>query len=920
MKFRICETIVICQKHSTNLVRYFGQKAFVFALMLLTWSQAKAQLFEPGFLINGKSYPGAILEKLERGQAIFDIGKEKKIRASLVDLKKSELEIICRKVLESIETMGAAEKKKLFANLKSRSWLIDGKRLKAKLTTADHMITIEYRTSRNSRLTNRKVSVVQMSRNDLVYVLRSIGTSYRPPADAKPVAKGGLKEFRLRPTEKGSAFQAVRLDRESLTIVSIDSNKKMAWYSAKDGKLLQSKQMDSKIESYHLGPKGRWIITTSPSEDKNRSVTTELWSTRSGEKLRQFRGTAKSVSFDPSGNTIAVLQNLDFPGADRDKVRQRMVFWNLEKNSEFKWDTVTGIVTEPCEQIVLSPNARWLFQIDQMGNFMLREVRTKNELKLDVARLTRFPDSDGVLFSPDSQSILFSRQGVHHVFDLERKRMIEKFKTDADQLSKFSRFFGKENEYLFGRGEKGKLAVWDRKSGKLVTWIAHRDGVDCAEVSPDGKYLITTNLEGMETFVWDLGDRKKVAALKPSLLRTKPIQELKFGRKNQRIFCSSGIQVECYNLNALIEEYKNRLVAAKGDDKKGPAAKKPILVGKNSDHRRKAALRPLPAEANGLAIWRSKPLDRDDLNEETNYRVLWQYATNSVVALNFFARAGSQKDFETLGQTEMAGVYATGWPNTNGFGRASQKNPAEITFVQYEKPIDIESLKKLLSKKFRGDGIVERTVDEKTFLVSENGKFAVYMPSPNSMHFSTQVEAIKKLVVDDELEPSKLAAQAIVATQSNQLFIHVDRKVIRTYSLFLYSVSSPPEDSEHVPEEYKEWAQELTPTILLLNGNVTQVSAWVDKERIQIMLECDDEANAKKLREKLPKFLKLAICWFRLFLFENPEEATASCETLFDSIQLERKDDQITFELSQKALSKFLGEIEKLKSKHFFEP
>jgi WD40 repeat protein/DNA-binding SARP family transcriptional activator len=174
------------------------------------------------------------------------------------------------------------------------------------------------------------------------------------------------------------------------------------------------------------------------------------------------------------------------------------------------WKVATGEIVgtfdvpNGCMESKLSPDGKLLAAACRDGLVHVWDLGTRQEVRRFDHQATVNPR---VRFSPDGKQLLTAGVGtVAKLWDFGSGQLLREFvPTGTTQSATMGVAFTPDGKQIVTGGQDGALRLWDLASGSLVRqYTGHTDWAWGVDISPDGKYLVSSSLDSGGARLWDL--------------------------------------------------------------------------------------------------------------------------------------------------------------------------------------------------------------------------------------------------------------------------------------------------------------------------------------------------------------------------------------------------------------------------------
>lgn len=326
------------------------------------------------------------------------------------------------------------------------------------------------------------------------------------------------------------------VDSELAILLGIQSLKR--YYNAQADKALSIGMMNlgyapkfgghsGALYNLAVSPDGKFLLTA--GSDK----TTKLWEVSTGRLIHTFyghTGTINNVDFAPDGKTFLsassdgniIIWDLETKKAIRVLSGQSHSVFNVAFSPDGKfiistspydsislWDVVSGsLVYDPerfstiVENAVFSPDGKTILASTHV-NLVLFDIATCLPIKdYDLEGI------DHVAFSPDGKQFLtLNTDNSINLRDLETGNLIRTFQGSNHEVS--SAVFSSNGEYIAATSS-GLITLWKVDGENEIASISSEREIFLeVEFSPDGKFLFTSNINGLAR-LWDIKTSQEI--------------------------------------------------------------------------------------------------------------------------------------------------------------------------------------------------------------------------------------------------------------------------------------------------------------------------------------------------------------------------------------------------------------------------
>ena len=210
-----------------------------------------------------------------------------------------------------------------------------------------------------------------------------------------------------------------------------------------------------------------------------------------------------------------------------DSVTVRGLWWQLERDA-LQWQQRLDTIIY---QLAFSPDGRHALAAAQNRVAYLIDVETKRLTPLrghsdQVAQVAFFPNGKRMVSGSWDGDVIF--------WDVATQRQQHVLKSGPRSVQSLR--ISKDGATLITAGLDGIARVWSTSSYKMLRELDHGAGSARAEVSPDGRHIVTVGRLGNVT-VWRMTDGEQVRSWKA---HDGPVTDIHFNRKGDRVLTASA--------------------------------------------------------------------------------------------------------------------------------------------------------------------------------------------------------------------------------------------------------------------------------------------------------------------------------------------------------------------------------------------
>jgi WD40 repeat protein len=243
----------------------------------------------------------------------------------------------------------------------------------------------------------------------------------------------------------------------------------------------------SHVESVAFSKDGRWIVTGGDDG------TARIWDVATALEIRRFEmeDYVLGVAISPDGRWLAT------GGFDRSRM------WDMATGRQ-----VHGFFSSGSEQVVFSPNGRWLLCGSNQGTARLWDVATGQELR-------RFGEESKesirvIAFSPDGHKLITSDGRSTWLWDSLTGE--ETGELDGKTSAVPTIAFSADGRRVLAGNWDNAAPLWDLATGQEVHRFESESEVRSVAFSPDG-HLVATSDYYYAGRIWDLATEKEIRRL-----------------------------------------------------------------------------------------------------------------------------------------------------------------------------------------------------------------------------------------------------------------------------------------------------------------------------------------------------------------------------------------------------------------------
>lgn len=287
-----------------------------------------------------------------------------------------------------------------------------------------------------------------------------------------------------------------------LVVTGSDDRTARVW-NMETGEILNTLRDEATVTQLALSPDGTKIVTISGDGAGN---TVRVWSTQTSSQWPAYAGHSgivSGVAISPDGKSLATADST---------------------NTIRIWDALNGLLVHKfsSEDVVnfglaFSPDGKRLASgLWHTGLIQLWDVKTGKEI-------SRYPSDlvgglNELAFSPDGKSLFY---GGGTFMDTDEAKAIVLNLASGDielamPLAGTSDFYGadvsSDGKYLLTAHTDGTARIWDAQSGVLVHEYPAGEILVSGKFSPDGKSILMTGFNGLVS-LWDVSEAEKLRDL-----------------------------------------------------------------------------------------------------------------------------------------------------------------------------------------------------------------------------------------------------------------------------------------------------------------------------------------------------------------------------------------------------------------------
>lgn len=298
----------------------------------------------------------------------------------------------------------------------------------------------------------------------------------------------------------------------------------------------QLKKHRSTVSSAHFSADGRYVVTAS------NDSTAALWDVSSGKWLQSLTahtGKINSANFNVNGNIVTAsddstviiwdtagqfLQRLPaqankviFAGFSR--TARYLLTINRDtaeglKDTTFVWDSTGTLLwkfaghSKKINSACFSPNEKYVVTASSDNTAIVWNIATGSI----VHKLRGYAwEVNQAIFSPDESSVLLASYNKALIYDALTGKLVNKLEGYSRRV--FNAKITPEGKNFVSVLDDNSITVREVSSGKLLHQLHQKGPITFANLSDDGKYLLSSASNINKVIIWDLATGKRFREL-----------------------------------------------------------------------------------------------------------------------------------------------------------------------------------------------------------------------------------------------------------------------------------------------------------------------------------------------------------------------------------------------------------------------
>ena len=417
----------------------------------------------------------------------------------------------------------------------------------------------DYRNPEDFKLTNRKISFLQLRRINTNEILLNI--------------------------DDENQINAIAISPDNKIVVAGDVNNTITLWDINSGEIIYLlKSWYGAINCVTFSPDGQFLA--SGGDD----TTVKLWDISNGSEVRTLKGhnkSVKSIVFAPEGHTIAsiyddgkaviwdlntgrilhTLENTNTPGGISSIAfspdGKTIAVANRKEYNIKLWDVaskrkICNFISKdlPATNIIFNLDGTILASGDKYGHLKLWDVNTKQEICTFCEFNSTFI-SLVFAYEGQNQILLSSGYKISKYRDLNKSynyniqdfyyQYVTSFNSHSNSIDSIA--ISPDGKILASSSHDNTIKLWDISSGKELRNINTKNSIYTIAFSPDGLTIASGDAKN-NIYLWDVNSGEKIRILEGHTGRFAGVNSISFSPDGKILASAGGDKtVKLWNLN-----------------------------------------------------------------------------------------------------------------------------------------------------------------------------------------------------------------------------------------------------------------------------------------------------------------------------------------------------------------------------------